>query len=307
MGDLVGKAHLLHGRRAVAAAHDGDSAAVGQGLGHGTGAGGKILELKHAHGAVPHHGARALHSVAEDLGGGGADVHALIVGGNVHGADHHAVGVVGEAVGGHGVGGQQQLHAVLSGLFDHLQRIVQLVILTQALADLAALGLGKGVGHAAADDDGVGLIQQIADHAQLVADLGAAQHRHEGPLWIVQRLAHDLQLLGHQQAGHGGQEGRHTGGGGVGAVHGAEGVGHIQLRHGGQLLGEGGIVLLLADVEAQVLQQHDLAALQGRGLGLGVLAHDIPGENDLLAQQFTETFCHGGKAQLFLPLALGLA
>ena len=89
-------------------------------------------------------------------------------------------------------------------------------------------------------------------------------------------------------------------------MYGAEGVGHVQLRHGGQLLGEGRVVLLLAGIEAQVFQQHDLAALQRCGLGLGVLAHNVPGEDDLLPQQLAETLCHGGKAQLAFPLALGL-
>ena len=89
-------------------------------------------------------------------------------------------------------------------------------------------------------------------------------------------------------------------------MYGAEGVGYVQLRHGGQLLGELGVVLLLAGVEAQVFQQHDLAALQRRGLGLGVLAHNVLGEDDLLPQQLAETLCHGGEAQLAFPLALGL-
>ena len=90
-------------------------------------------------------------------------------------------------------------------------------------------------------------------------------------------------------------------------MNGAESVGHIQLRHGGQLLGEGGVVLLLAGVKAQVLQQHDLTALQRRGLGLGFLAHDVLGEDDLLPQQLAETLRHGGQTQLGLPFALGLA
>ena len=93
----------------------------------------------------------------------------------------------------------------------------------------------------------------------------------------------------------------------MGAVDRAEGVGHVQLRHIRQLLGKGGVVLLLTGVEAQVLQQHDLAALQRRGLGLGVLAHDVLGKDDLPAQQLAETLRHGGEGQLALPLTLGLA
>ena len=90
-------------------------------------------------------------------------------------------------------------------------------------------------------------------------------------------------------------------------MHSAEGVGYVQLRHGGKLLGKGGVVLLLPDVEAQVLQQHDLTALQCRGLRLGILAHDVLGENDLLPQQLAETLGDGGETQLALPLTLGLA
>ena len=90
-------------------------------------------------------------------------------------------------------------------------------------------------------------------------------------------------------------------------MHGAEGVGHIQLRHGGKLPGKLRVVLLLPGVKAQILQQHDLAALQGRRLGLGVLAHDVLGEDDLLAQQLAQTLRHRAEGQAVLPLALGLA
>ena len=69
------------------------------------GTGGEVVEFKHAHGAVPHHGARALHSGAEGGDGVRADVHALPAVGDGHGADHLPVGVVGEIVGGHSVGG----------------------------------------------------------------------------------------------------------------------------------------------------------------------------------------------------------
>ena len=308
MGDLVGKAHLLHGCRAVAAAHDGDGAAVGQSLGHGTGALGKGVELKHAHGAVPHHGAGAANGVAENLGGFGADVQALHVVGDGVGGHHVGLGLGGELAGGHGVGGQQELHAVALGLVDHLQGVVQLVVLAQAVADGAALGLGEGVGHAAADDDGVGLLQQVVDDADLIADLGAAQDGHEGALGIVQRAAHDLQLTGHQQTADGGQVGCHTGGGGVSAVDGAEGVGHKQLRHVGQLLRQLGVVLGLALFKTGVLQQHDLAGLQRGGLGLGVGAHGVGGKDDLTAQQLAQTLGNGGQGQLLqglLPVLTG--
>ena len=90
-------------------------------------------------------------------------------------------------------------------------------------------------------------------------------------------------------------------------MHGAESVGHEDLGHVGQGLGKVGAVLLLADVEAQVLQKKDLAGLECGGLGLGVLADDVLGEDHILAQQLGQSLCHRSQSQLGLPLALGLA
>ena len=75
-------------------------------------------------------------------------------------------------------------------------------------------------------------------------------------------------------------------------MYGAEGVGYVQLRHGGQLLGELGVVLLLAGIEAQVFQQHDLAALQRRGLAfplaLGLAQMGAGDDRRLLLQQVAD-------------------
>ena len=60
--------------------------------------------------------------------------------------------------------------------------------------------------------------------------LAAAQDGHQGTLGVGQGAAHDLQLLLNQEAGHGGQVVGHAGGGGVGAVDGAEGVGDVDRR-----------------------------------------------------------------------------
>ena len=87
----------------------------------------------------------------------------------------------------------------------------------------------------------------------------------------------------------------------------AEGVGDIDLGQVGQGLGKGGVVFLLALVKAQVFQQHDLAGLKGCGLGLGVRADDVFGEEDLSAQQLAEMLGDRGQGQRFLPLPLGLA
>jgi hypothetical protein len=44
-----------------------------------------------------------------------------------------------------------------------------------------------------------------------------------------------------------------------------------------------------------------------RRLGLGVLAHDVLGEDHVHAQQLGKALCHGGQGQALLPLPLGLA
>ena len=307
MGHLVGIAQLLHRSRAVAAADDGDGGGLTQGLGHGLGALGKGGELEHAHRAVPDDGARVGHGVAIELHGLGADVQALPAVGDLAGLHHLAVGVGGKLVGAHGVHRQEELDALLLGLVHHLQGVFLPVGLQQAVADFAAHGGGEGIGHAAADDDGVGDLQQVVDDADLGGDLRAAQNGHQGALGVGQSAADDLQLLLDQEAGHGGQILGHTGGGGVGAVDSAEGVGHIEVGHVGHGLGQGGVVLGLAGLEAGVLQQHDLAGLEGGGLGLGVGAHHVVGHDDRLVQQLAQADGHRLQAQLGLYLALGLA
>ena len=92
------------------------------------------------------------------------------------------------------------------------------------------------------------------------------------------------------------------------AVHRAERVGDVQLRHRSKGLGELGVVFRLARLKAGVFQQHDLAALERRGLGPGVLADDVVRKDDLLAEKLGKALGNGGKRQLpqgLLPLFLG--
>ena len=121
-------------------------------------------------------------------------------------------------------------------------------------------------------------MQQVVDHADLVGDLGTAQNGDQGTLGVIQGLAHELQLLLHQQTGDGGQVVGYALGGGVGTVGSAKGVEDKDVGQGSQLLGKFGVVLLLFEAEAQVLHQHDLAGLEGGALGLGVGAEHVLGQ-----------------------------
>jgi len=76
-------------------------------------------------------------------------------------------------------------------------------VLDQRPADRAPLCLEEGIGHAAADDEGVDLVEQVLDHRDLVADLGAAEHGDERVVGIGEGLAKVEQFLLEQQAGHG--------------------------------------------------------------------------------------------------------
>ena len=311
MGDLVGEAQLLAGRGTVAAADDGHGIGIGQGLGNGNGALGQGGILENAHGAVPDNGLGGLDSLGENGLALLADIQAHLVSGDgIGGHGLHgdlAVNGVGEGSGDHRVHRQQELDALGLGLGHHFLTIVDLLVVHQGLADVVALGGQEGEGHAAADDQGVHLLQQVVDHVQLVGDLGTAQDGHEGTLRIGQSLAHDGNFLLHQVAADGGQVIRHTGGGGVGTVGRTERVVDENIRQGSQLLAQLRVVLGLALLKAGVLQQHDLALLQGSGLGLGILACHVGGHDDLLAQQLAQPGGNHLQAQLRLPLALGLA
>ncbi len=91
----------------------------------------------------------------------------------------------------------------------------------------------------------------------------------------------------------------------VGAVGGREGVVDVHIAELGQLGGEGGVVLLLAGVEAQVLQQQH-AAVGQLGYGLGRRIADAVGsEGHRRAQHLGQGFDHRLQAHGRHDLALG--
>ena len=235
VGDLISIAELLNCSRAVAAADDGDCAALCQRLCHSLGAGGKLIELEHAHRSVPDDGARALYGVGEQLDGPRAAVHAHEAVGDVALAED-GLGICGELGCAVVVNGQQELDALGFCLCDHFLCVVDAVCLEQALAYLVALRLLEGVSHAAADDDSVSLLKEVVDDVYLIGDLCAAEDSDEGALGIVKSLAHDGQLLVDEQTRVCRQVSCDACGGSVCSVHGAECIGNKDLCHIGQSL-----------------------------------------------------------------------
>ena len=163
--------------------------------------------------------------------------------------------------------------AALGGGEDR-PRVLDAVGLGEALADGLALGEQERVRHPAADDHHVDLVEQVLEHLDLVADLGAADDRRERVLRVLEQLAEVGELLLHEQAGVGGAELRDPDGAGVRPVGGAEGVVHVDVAVRREGLGEGRVVRLLLHVEAEVLEQQDLPVAHAPD---GVLGADARG------------------------------
>ena len=128
----------------------------------------------------------------------------------------------------------------------------------------------------------------MVDDADLVGDLGAAENGHKGVLGGLDHAGDGLDLASEQQAGVGGQQRGDAHHRRVGPVGRTEGVVHVDLAETGELGGELGVVLLLALVETQVLDDEHLAVGQGLGGRNGIVAADILHVGDGLAQQLRE-------------------
>ena len=112
-----------------------------------------------------------------------------------------------------------------------------------------------------------------------------------------------------EQAGGRGQQLGDVVDGGLLTVNDAEAVGDEDIGQGGELSGEGlalGVVLRgLGSVEADVLQQDDLAVTGCGDSGLGGLTDGVLGERHLGTGHLSEALGHGGQGVVGVGLALG--
>ena len=93
---------------------------------------------------------------------------------------HDAVAGMGlELAGDQRIDRQQDLAAGGLGLLHDLAGGVDEVLLAERLADIDAARGEEGVGHAAADDEDVDLLHEVAEQVELGRDLGAADDRHD--------------------------------------------------------------------------------------------------------------------------------
>ena len=269
----------------------------------------EAVDLEHAHRAVPDDGL-GLGDLRDELADRDvADVDAfpavrrlaaLLVGSGALG-----LGAFLEFLGHAGVGRQQEAHALRLGLRQQLEREVELVGFDAAVAGLVALRLAEGVGHRAADQEGVGFLHQAGNHLDLVGDLRATHDDEEGLLGGLQFAVEVFEFALHQEAHRAlRHEMRHAFGRGMGAVGGAEGVVDVDLGAAGEGLGEAGLVGFLGGVKAGVFQQQHLAGLQGGAQGGDFLADAIRGEHHHLAEDFAEQRRGRGQRELRIGPAL---
>ena len=180
MGDFVDDAKFLRRRGSVAAADHADRAARsrrGDGFGHGFGAAGEGVELEHARGAVPDDGLRARDHFGKDGAACGTGVEAFPTRGDaflVGGGFGVRVGC--KFIGSHEIDRQMNFHPLRRGLVEEFLCDLRTFRVEEAVSDLHALQhLLEGESHAAADDDLVGLVEQVVDERDLIRDLCAAE------------------------------------------------------------------------------------------------------------------------------------
>ena len=180
----------------------------------------------------------------------------------------------------------------------------------QGVADFSALGLEEGIGHAAADNDGVDFADQRLQDFQFARHFGAADNCDEGPFRRLQRFAQIFEFPLYQEAGDRRLcKLRNDGCGSMSAVGGAEGVVDVDIAEGGELAGhvplrflEVGPLTFFGGVKAGVLEHQDLPGLQGGGLRRNGVADTVIGDRNVALQQFLQT--RGGRRQTHFGHAL---
>ena len=258
----VGQALLGDCRDRVAPAdHDGRAVlgAIGNGPGDRVRPVRERRDLEHAQRPVPEDGPRVGQRLLHQLERLGTHVDDVPRGRDLLGRERLVLRSARDLLGDDHVDREDDPDAAFPGRGEDPLRVVDAVVLGEALADALALGQQERVGHPAAEDEQVDLGEQVVDDGDLVGHLGAAEDGREWALGRLEQLREHLELALHQETGICRQELGDPDGRGMRPVGGPERVVDVDVGIGGERLREFRVVGLLFGVEAQVLEQQDLA------------------------------------------------
>ena len=309
MRDLVRQARLLEGCNGVAAADDGDSAvfrSLGDSLSNSERAFCKSIKLEYAHRSVPDDRLSAFKSLRVLFRRLLAGIECLPAIRYFVDVNRLRVGIGSELVGNDEVDRQDDLDALVLCLLEQLASEVVLVRLAEGIANRQAFGCIKRMSHAAADDDRVDLVDHVADDADLIGDLCAADDGNERMLRVLERLADVVDFLFHQEASDRLDVLRNACVRSMSAVGNTESIVDCEVAAGSELLRELRIVLLLFLVVAEVLKQQDFARLQRSLCGVCLSADAVGCPLDIAAEQLGEVLDEVLRGELVLA-SLGRA
>ena len=306
MRDLLGNAGLLDSRDRITSTNDGDGSgllgSVGNSLGDGDSTLGEVGELEDTHGTVPDDGVGGVDGVGEVSDGLGTNIEThptirnrvdidLIYRQERRETYSLEAGISGELVSNNDIGRKEELDALGLGLLDDLTSLGDEVLLNEGGTDLEAHGLVEGEDHASTDEDGLALLHEGLEDRELGGDLGSTDDGGEGSLGVVDGAVEVLELLLKEDTGEGdGDLGGDATGGGVGSVGSTEGIVDVEVGMDGidEGLDELGLVLGLAGVETDVLEEDDVAVLHGIDLSSNVGTSDLVGLGDGLVEEGRE-------------------
>src|SRR5713101_3135464 len=296
----------------VTATDDGGGAAAGgggDGLGHFERALGESRHFEYAHGTVPDDGLGGGNFLAIGVDGLGTDVQAHpTVGGS--GNRNRLRRRVGFEFGTDDViDRQEKSEFFFLRFFTQAPREVKLVVFNERLADGLAFGFEKSVGHAAADEHGIGNFHEVFDDFDFVADLGAAKNRDKGARGIGDRFAEIGEFLFHEQAGGGLlDEAGDADYGSMRAMRGAKGITDEKaVTESRELFRKGLVVLFLLGMEADVFEQEDIAVGECFALRLRNGPDTVRGKSNRPADEFLELLGYLHERVFRIWAALGAA
>ena len=330
MGDLLVSTELLGSRCGIATTDHGDCASCGSfddSVSHSLGCLFESFEFEHACRTVPDDGLGGLDGINKKLGGFCTNVEAHPASRDAFLVAHGLGSGSGvELIGSDVVDREDDFLAGGLGLGNEFRNELCAFFVEQGGTDFDIVeNLLEGERHATADNNLVGLVEEVVDELDLVSDLCTAEDGEERTRRIVQNLVEGLEFLVHEEAS-GALRKFNTCHGGVGTVSGTESVVDVNVGELGEACTEGldgflvgldlffgavGVLdLALAfffDVEAEVFEKDDVTRLCSGACGFDFGTAAVVKELDRLLDEFFELLCDRSEGELRVHFAVRAA